>query len=340
MASSSGSTRPVQPLNVGNIVSTALRLYGANWKKYVGVSGVATLWGLLPFGVAILWFGMIVGGAAAQSVPVIGLGVLLMLAWIPLIIVCLAYALAETAVLSRLAYGELVEQPESVKEVRMTLRRKKWFFLLLWMMVGIIMGAINFGLTAVFQWVPMFGAIAFLGAGAGSDGSLAAAGIMNLIQLVGTIAVMAVYYWFFVRWFIPDAVMAMEPEGGIDGAIGRSWTLSQGSALRIFLVLLVSGLITLPFLFVTLVPLIIGLIAVFPLFASFAAPSDGAGPSLDYWQSFIPLGIGMIITLLLMFALNIFSLPFWQTVKAVIYCDLRSRREGLGLSLRGDRPPV
>jgi hypothetical protein len=27
-------------------------------------------------------------------------------------------------------------------------------------------------------------------------------------------------------------------------------------------------------------------------------------------------------------------LPFWQTIKAVLYFDLRSRREGLGLQLQ------
>jgi hypothetical protein len=27
-------------------------------------------------------------------------------------------------------------------------------------------------------------------------------------------------------------------------------------------------------------------------------------------------------------------LPFWQAIKAVIYYDLRSRREGLGLQMR------
>ena len=32
-----------------------------------------------------------------------------------------------------------------------------------------------------------------------------------------------------------------------------------------------------------------------------------------------------------------FLIPFWQTTKAVLYYDLRSRREGLDLQLR-DRP--
>lgn len=31
---------------------------------------------------------------------------------------------------------------------------------------------------------------------------------------------------------------------------------------------------------------------------------------------------------------GVLILPFWQTVKAVVYYDLRSRHEGLGLQLR------
>lgn len=31
-------------------------------------------------------------------------------------------------------------------------------------------------------------------------------------------------------------------------------------------------------------------------------------------------------------------MPFWQALKAVLYFDLRSRREGLGLQLR--KPPL
>ncbi|GFZ94066.1 hypothetical protein [Okeania sp. KiyG1] len=31
---------------------------------------------------------------------------------------------------------------------------------------------------------------------------------------------------------------------------------------------------------------------------------------------------------------NVFLLPFWQAIKAVVYYDLRTRREGMGLQLR------
>ncbi len=45
-----------------------------------------------------------------------------------------------------------------------------------------------------------------------------------------------------------------------------------------------------------------------------------------------------LVSLIVSFAGGILVLPFWQTVKAVLYYDLRSRREGMGLQLH--QPPL
>jgi len=36
----------------------------------------------------------------------------------------------------------------------------------------------------------------------------------------------------------------------------------------------------------------------------------------------------------LSFGFGALVLPFWQAIKAIIYYDLRSRKEGLGLQMR------
>jgi hypothetical protein len=46
-----------------------------------------------------------------------------------------------------------------------------------------------------------------------------------------------------------------------------------------------------------------------------------------YWLVY---AITMVISLLG----GMFVMPFWQSMKAVLYYDLRSRHEGLGLQLR------
>jgi hypothetical protein len=48
------------------------------------------------------------------------------------------------------------------------------------------------------------------------------------------------------------------------------------------------------------------------------------------------IAVGLFFLVAIVFSLlgNIFIMPFWQSLKTVIYYDLRSRREGLGLQLR------
>ena len=58
-------------------------------------------------------------------------------------------------------------------------------------------------------------------------------------------------------------------------------------------------------------------------------PTDHTPPAFTALSSLLGFIIGLLS--------NILILPFWQAVKAVIYYDLRSRQEGLGLQLR-DRP--
>jgi hypothetical protein len=53
-------------------------------------------------------------------------------------------------------------------------------------------------------------------------------------------------------------------------------------------------------------------------------PDDGTGFSVLMLAATYAIGL----------AASVIVLPLWQTIKAVIYYDLRSRREGLGLQLR------
>ncbi|MEH2455538.1 hypothetical protein [Nostoc sp.] len=46
------------------------------------------------------------------------------------------------------------------------------------------------------------------------------------------------------------------------------------------------------------------------------------------------IAIVYLLILVTAFLVSAVILPFWQAIKAVIYYDLRSRREGLGLKLR------
>jgi hypothetical protein len=86
--SSSGQT---DPLSVGNVVSASLRIYPDHFKSYFGLALVAYLWLLVP----------IYGWAKYSAI---------------------------SALISRLAFGEVREKPETVSDARREVNPRMWSF--------------------------------------------------------------------------------------------------------------------------------------------------------------------------------------------------------------------
>ncbi|MFO5437894.1 MAG: DUF975 domain-containing protein, partial [Dolichospermum sp.] len=129
--------------------------------------------------------------------------------------------------------------------------------------------------------------------------------VFVIITFTGTLL------WIGIRFYLVDVSLAIENDVNGSSTINRSWELTKGNVGRIFLISLIVSLITIPIQF------IISLI--FP-----ALPKEGNLISTIF--SLLLLG--------LIFVGSALILPFLQTVKAVVYYDLRSRHEGLGLQLR------
>ncbi|WP_287239347.1 MULTISPECIES: hypothetical protein [unclassified Okeania] len=55
-------------------------------------------------------------------------------------------------------------------------------------------------------------------------------------------------------------------------------------------------------------------------------PIDATNPNIQFLSFLLGYAIGLLG--------NVFLLPFWQAIKAVVYYDLRTRREGIDLQLR------
>jgi hypothetical protein len=261
----SQSSKPLQPLSVGNVVSAALRLYRSHLQQYLQLSTFAHLWILLP----------IYGWAKYAKI---------------------------SGVISRLAYQELIDQPESAESAHRKLDPLMWSFLGIGFRVGLqvigvyllcaIVGGIIIGiLTAILQ----------------AAGAVVGGLIMFILIIVGII-------WIYSRLVVAELPLAVEE--GLNGAesVKRSWQITQSAISRIQGVVLVAGLVTLP------------LIAVFNYFPSILQLTMEPGSSM-----YNLLGVISFITSLIGGAL---VMPFWQALKAVLYFDLRNRREGLGLNLR------
>jgi hypothetical protein len=336
-------TQPIRPLNIGNVVSAGFRLFNDNRKSYLLTALRAVLWSTLLVVCLAAAIGLILGGslsaaasAAANSDTgpaaaglLILVGVLLVLLCIPLAIFCSAKVLYNETLIAANAYGHLTNQPELMPQTDQRLKRQTWTFWLVRFLVGLLMGAISVPFSILQQFVPMLGAF---------GGSEAMAAIVGLLFL-GLLALQyGVQFWLSIRLLLPEIVLAIEEEVKNTSSIPRSWNLTQGNTIRIGVILLVAFLITCPLYILTLVPAILLALVFLPMsmWSALAASSSTVAPPTELvMQMFVGFAIVFVVYMLLAQLMQIVVLPFWQTIKAVIYYDLRSRREGLGLNLSG-----
>ena len=259
----------IRPLSVGNIVSTGLTLYRSHLKTYLQLSAFAYLWVLVP----------IYGWAKYYAI---------------------------SGLISRLAFRELISQPESVSQARSHTNQRLWSFLGVAINAGIRLILVYFGLAIL----------------AGFIGAIIAAVLTPINPILGPIAMIVLvmvilligFTWYFARWMVAEVPLAVEDNINGGQSVKRSWELTKDSVRRIQLVVFIAFLVSLP---------LIGLTGYLP---SILLLGIEQGSTL-YWILYcINLTISMIGGALIM--------PFWQTIKAVLYYDLRSRREGLDLQIR------
>ncbi|MEH2091240.1 hypothetical protein [Nostoc sp.] len=276
MSENFGSSGQIQPLSIGNVVSAAVQLYRSHLKTYLNLAAIAHLWVLVP----------VYGWAKYAAI---------------------------SGLISRLAFGELIYQPESVQTARSHVNPRLWSFLRVAFQVGISLLVIYIGLAIVGGVVASLIGIALRGI-LGSSGIIV---ITTLAIIVTAGIILLGITWFYSRWIVAEVPLAVEENINGGESVARSWDLTKASVFRIQGIVLVAFIVTLPLVFVlNYIP---------SLFLLKLEPGT-AIYSIVYIISVIGSLIGGVLVM-----------PFWQALKAVLYLDLRSRREGLGLQLR--EPP-
>lgn len=275
----SASPSNLGPLNPGNVVSAAIRLYRDRFKMYLTLSATAYLW---------------------LIVPVYG--------W--------AKYCMYTGLMSRLAFQELMNQPETPRDAYRQVNPKTWAFLGLGVLLFLIFVAAYLAifLVGVLAGVAVGGLASYVltaifGQGGGTFAIIVTALVVVVAVLIGLL-------WIVSRLVVAEVPMAVEPRVDPSTSIGRSWQLSKKSIVRIQFVVMAAYLITLPVLiFLSILPQIAVL---------YVEPGSSLAAALN------------TLAFVLSFASGVLTLPFWQVVKGVLYYDLRSRREGLDLKLVTD----
>lgn len=311
---SENSTTPIELLTAGNIVSASMRIYRDHLKPYFGVAIRATLWSFLPF-LALIPIPLIL--IYTQGDTSMSIFLLLIPVWLLLFIYCSAKSIINNAIIARLVFGELTNQPETVREARRTLKPKMWAFFYAFFLLS----AIGFGIWFIFSM--------FIGLFAGLIGTMANAGQQNVGTIVFLVLIVIVIFItalvfivrLLTRFFVFDLPLAVEENITATQTLGRSWELTKGYVGRIFVVLFVATLVTIP------IGIVVQIIAgVLENILKATIPVSPEDPSFQLLLFLIGYSIGLLS--------NVFLLPFWQGIKAVIYYDLRTRREGMGLQLR------
>ena len=258
---SQSSQQPTGPLGVGNVVSAGLRIYRDRFRPYFVLALKAYFWFLVP----------IYGWAKFFSI---------------------------SGQIARLAYSEVIERPETLKEAYRQTNPRKWTFLLAGILVSLIVFLTVFGLGIVFGVT----AIIFIG--------------FLLIPLY-----IFIYIWVYSRISIAELPIAIEDGIDATSAIGRSWELTKGAVIRLVGVYSVAFLLTLPLsILLQIVSTVIQLVFVQIL------PQDSAIINVLYFA----------LLIIISFVGGALIHPFWQAIKAVIYYDLRSRREGIDIEIKDE----
>ncbi|MEH1814288.1 MAG: DUF975 domain-containing protein [Nostoc sp.] len=278
MSENFGASGQIQPLSIGNVVSAAVRLYRSHLKEYFLLALKAYVWVLLP----------VYGWAKF-------------------------YALS--ALISRLAFGELVNQPESISSGERFVNSRLWQFLVTILLMFLIGIGIGLGVLVLFILFGFFSAFV----GLGLQGNPVTYILIVILTIVLSIAAIVAVLWLLTRFYLVDVPLAIEDN--VDGisTISRSWELTQGHVWRILFISFVGFLITIP------AQIVLQIIS---------AVIQGIFLPLINENSTIFTPIFIVFILGLSFSTGAIILPFWQAIKAVIYYDMRSRGEGLGLKLR------
>lgn len=180
----------------------------------------------------------------------------------------------------------------------------------LWQQVrGKLLGLIAISLLPGLAVLAIGGLAALLIFGAAQAGIPALAGLI-VLALIAAIVVVAV--WLTVRFLLTSATYVLEGQG-LGSAIKRGWLLSRGSFWRLFGIYLLSSIIT------SIVSSLVALPGTF--ISEILFPGDYSHPG------------SLAIVVIAQILASTISTTFLSSVIALLYIDVRMRREGLDVEL-------
>lgn len=213
--------------------------------------------------------------------------------------------------IARLAFSEITERPETLQEARRYVKPRLWSFFLAGFLVFLI-----FFLAYLAVIVVAF--LIFLPLGTLSRQNQSLIPVIILLGIIFFLFIIFSFIWLYSRLSIVELPIAIESQSNPSSAISRSWVLTKGFVVRLQLIFFVAYLLTIPLSILVQI-----LSSIVQLTLTALLPQDSP----------IFILFNLLFSLLIGFGSGALLIPFWQAIKAVIYYDLRSRKEGLDLEL-------
>ncbi len=299
--------RLAQSLSSGNVVTVALELYRHQGNRYFLLSLFAHAWFFLLTLAAIVILVVMTVAAGVVLAGMNGVGGFVILLAVGTLIALPFYLfgwtrlMASGALISRRIYTVLAALEESEQAARNFIFPKMGHYLLATLVVGIILLGVYGGLAAIAYvlYLGLWPLVQLIDSEPLSDTarSLLWIGVAlgGLLLLLLALLVMS---YISARLSLVDVVLALEPNTPPVQAVKRSWQLTQGQAWHTLTVFLIGSLLTIP---ANIVAGVINSLVIIPI-------------------------AGLFVGVLL--------LPLWQSIKAVLYWDLRLRNEGAAFQVR------
>jgi hypothetical protein len=303
-------------LSAGNAVTAGVKLYRSHLKLYLGLALRATLWSLLPLLALVPLLLLIINDRFDLS----DLWLVAPL-WSIFLLYCHGRSLINSVSISRLGFQESIDRPESIKTARAEVKKRFWSLLF----------SSVLGFLIIFAWFILVYILLSLVFAVILLISRPAPGVLeqNPLAIISIwLVFISTMTWIFAKLIVSEVLLAIEPNLSATKAIGRSWKLTNRSVFRIQIIQIVAFLISLP-IFIVAQLLYIEFQNLF-IIEMLSKIILNPVPAYIFWV----LLFSIVVFYILMLAINLLVLPLWQSVKAVIYYDLRIRNEGLGLRLR------
>lgn len=301
---------PLRPLMFGEIMDGSFQTIRRNAKAMLGASLLAQSLAAILTAVLTAATATSMGSieawaesASPADLTALGLGFVAAIVLVSVLTIFIASVLQGAMVVP--VARSILNRPTGFKQMWVLARPRVWALMRL---AGLLMLA---GLLAIL--VPAAAAVALIA-------SMERIGVLLLIPLFLGFVALAV--WIYIKLLVAPAAVVVEELGALD-ALRRSWELTRANWWRILGITVVVGIMVGIISQVVMIPVSL----VPPLMADFLSPHGGAGQDVA-----IAVAVG-IITAVLGALAGALGYAFQTSVMALIYMDLRMRKDGLDISL-------